>query len=87
MSYHLEFPLFFVCYRSERRSKLISGPSNFNHISHMGPGEGIQMQKLLDLPVAMEAANRTRTTPQRPVGHQVCFCFHSNNLPFRLLTY
>ncbi|XP_077284001.1 serine/threonine-protein kinase gek [Arctopsyche grandis] len=56
---------------SERRSKLISGPSNFNHISHMGPGEGIQIQKLLDLPVAMEAANRTRTTPQRPVGHQV----------------
>ena len=29
-------------------SKLISGPSNFNHISHMGPGDGLQILK--DLP-------------------------------------
>ena len=29
---------------------MISAPSNFNHISHMGPGDGIQMQRLLDLP-------------------------------------
>lgn len=31
------------------RSKLISGPTNFNHISHMGPGDGFQIIK--DLPV------------------------------------
>ncbi|GFQ93400.1 hypothetical protein TNCT_597471, partial [Trichonephila clavata] len=34
----------------DRRSRLISGPTNFNHISHMGPGVGIQLQKLVDLP-------------------------------------
>lgn len=31
------------------RSKLISAPTNFNHISHMGPGDGFQIIK--DLPV------------------------------------
>ncbi|KAK2706106.1 hypothetical protein QYM36_016207 [Artemia franciscana] len=45
---------------SDRRSKLISAPSNFNHISHMGPGEGLQMQKLLDLPTTVETADNTR---------------------------
>jgi serine/threonine-protein kinase MRCK len=34
---------------TDRRSKLISAPTNFNHISHMGPGEGIQRQRLIDL--------------------------------------
>ncbi|XP_032803693.1 serine/threonine-protein kinase MRCK alpha-like isoform X1 [Petromyzon marinus] len=33
----------------ELRSKLISGPTNFNHVAHMGPGDGMQM--LMDLPV------------------------------------
>ncbi|XP_017770239.1 PREDICTED: serine/threonine-protein kinase Genghis Khan isoform X2 [Nicrophorus vespilloides] len=36
----------------DRRSKLISGPTNFNHISHMGPGQGIERQRLIDLTVA-----------------------------------
>ncbi|XP_078344292.1 serine/threonine-protein kinase MRCK alpha-like isoform X3 [Oculina patagonica] len=31
------------------RSKLISAPTNFNHISHMGPGDGFQIIK--DLPM------------------------------------
>lgn len=35
---------------SDRRSRLISGPTNFNHISHMGPGVGIQLHKLMDIP-------------------------------------
>lgn len=35
---------------AERRSRMISAPTNFNHVSHMGPGEGIQLQKLMDLP-------------------------------------
>ncbi|XP_073230481.1 serine/threonine-protein kinase MRCK beta-like isoform X9 [Porites lutea] len=34
------------------RSKLISGPTNFNHISHMGPGDGFQIIK--DLPTAQQ---------------------------------
>uniref|UniRef100_A0A8C4RC54 non-specific serine/threonine protein kinase n=1 Tax=Eptatretus burgeri TaxID=7764 RepID=A0A8C4RC54_EPTBU len=33
----------------EKRSKLISGPTNFNHVAHMGPGDGMQMLK--DLPM------------------------------------
>ncbi|XP_071595975.1 serine/threonine-protein kinase MRCK alpha isoform X1 [Heliangelus exortis] len=33
----------------EMRNKLISNPTNFNHIAHMGPGDGIQILK--DLPV------------------------------------
>ncbi|XP_066279773.1 serine/threonine-protein kinase MRCK alpha-like isoform X12 [Branchiostoma lanceolatum] len=36
----------------ERRSKLISAPMNFNHVSHMGPGDGIQI--LRDLPVTVQ---------------------------------
>jgi len=42
---------------NDRRSKMISAPSNFNHISHMGPGDGIQMQRLLDLPSALDKAD------------------------------
>lgn len=33
----------------ERKSQLISAPHNFNHVAHMGPGDGIQILK--DLPV------------------------------------
>uniref|UniRef100_A0AAR2LZT3 non-specific serine/threonine protein kinase n=1 Tax=Pygocentrus nattereri TaxID=42514 RepID=A0AAR2LZT3_PYGNA len=33
----------------EMRSKLISNPTNFNHVAHMGPGDG--MQVLMDLPL------------------------------------
>ncbi|XP_076156502.1 serine/threonine-protein kinase MRCK alpha isoform X1 [Alosa pseudoharengus] len=33
----------------EMRSKLISNPTNFNHVVHMGPGDGIQILK--DLPM------------------------------------
>jgi len=30
-------------------SKLISGPSNFSHVQHMGPGDGLQI--LQDIPM------------------------------------
>ena len=43
----------------DRRSKMISAPSNFNHISHMGPGDGIQIQRLMDLPTTVETADST----------------------------
>lgn len=43
----------------DRRSKMISAPSNFNHISHMGPGDGIQIQRLMDLPTTLETADTT----------------------------
>lgn len=38
---------------SDTRSKLISGPMNFNHISHMGPGDGLQI--LRDLPIVSDS--------------------------------
>lgn len=50
--------------RTDRRSKLISAPTNFNHISHMGPGDGIQKQRLLDLPTTIETADQ-QTAQQR----------------------
>uniref|UniRef100_A0A6I8QIL0 Serine/threonine-protein kinase MRCK alpha n=1 Tax=Xenopus tropicalis TaxID=8364 RepID=A0A6I8QIL0_XENTR len=34
----------------EMRNKLISNPTNFNHIAHMGPGDGIQILKDLPMP-------------------------------------
>ncbi|XP_055969719.1 serine/threonine-protein kinase MRCK beta [Sorex fumeus] len=34
----------------ELRSKMISNPTNFNHVAHMGPGDGLQV--LMDLPLS-----------------------------------
>uniref|UniRef100_A0A4W3IVG1 non-specific serine/threonine protein kinase n=1 Tax=Callorhinchus milii TaxID=7868 RepID=A0A4W3IVG1_CALMI len=39
----------------EMRSKLISNPTNFNHVAHMGPGDG--MQVLMDLPLVIIGQN------------------------------
>uniref|UniRef100_A0A3Q2R484 non-specific serine/threonine protein kinase n=1 Tax=Fundulus heteroclitus TaxID=8078 RepID=A0A3Q2R484_FUNHE len=36
----------------EMRNKLISNPTNFNHVAHMGPGDGIQILK--DLPMVVK---------------------------------
>uniref|UniRef100_A0A7N8WUM0 Serine/threonine-protein kinase MRCK alpha n=1 Tax=Mastacembelus armatus TaxID=205130 RepID=A0A7N8WUM0_9TELE len=36
----------------EMRNKLISNPTNFNHVAHMGPGDGIQILK--DLPMVLK---------------------------------
>jgi len=52
----------------DRRSKMISAPSNFNHITHMGPGDGIQIQRLMDLPTTLETADQTPHGPATPVG-------------------
>uniref|UniRef100_A0A3Q2X458 non-specific serine/threonine protein kinase n=1 Tax=Haplochromis burtoni TaxID=8153 RepID=A0A3Q2X458_HAPBU len=38
----------------ELRSKMISNPTNFNHVAHMGPGDG--MQVLMDLPLVTPPA-------------------------------
>lgn len=53
----------------DRRSKMISAPTNFNHISHMGPGDGIQIQRLLDLPTTLETADRISHPPPRHPPH------------------
>ncbi|XP_077179864.1 serine/threonine-protein kinase MRCK beta isoform X3 [Paroedura picta] len=58
----------------ELRSKMISNPTNFNHVAHMGPGDG--MQVLMDLPLSVLPAsqdekacppttNISRQAPQR----------------------
>ncbi|KAM8921649.1 serine/threonine-protein kinase MRCK beta isoform 2-T2 [Pelodytes ibericus] len=39
----------------ELRSRMISNPTNFNHVAHMGPGDG--MQVLMDLPLQNELAS------------------------------
>ncbi|XP_053301321.1 serine/threonine-protein kinase MRCK beta isoform X1 [Pleuronectes platessa] len=38
----------------ELRSRMISNPTNFNHVAHMGPGDG--MQVLMDLPLIGDGA-------------------------------
>ncbi|XP_074944814.1 serine/threonine-protein kinase MRCK alpha isoform X1 [Phalacrocorax aristotelis] len=65
----------------EMRNKLISNPTNFNHIAHMGPGDGIQILK--DLPmnlrpqesrtvfsgsVSIPSITKTRTEPGRSMS-------------------
>ncbi len=47
----------------DRRSKLISGPTNFNHITHMGPGDGIQLQRLIELPAMKETDGGQASPP------------------------
>ncbi|PWA27540.1 hypothetical protein CCH79_00000244 [Gambusia affinis] len=42
----------------EMRNKLISNPTNFNHVAHMGPGDGIQILK--DLPMQNIRVQETR---------------------------
>ncbi|XP_069743939.1 serine/threonine-protein kinase MRCK alpha-like isoform X3 [Narcine bancroftii] len=44
----------------EMRSKLISNPTNFNHIVHMGPGDGIQILK--DLPMNLRSQDEKSRT-------------------------
>nr|CAB3229242.1 serine/threonine-protein kinase MRCK alpha [Phallusia mammillata] len=39
----------------ERKSQLISAPQNFNHVAHMGPGDGIQILKDLPVPAAPQS--------------------------------
>ncbi|XP_014447700.1 serine/threonine-protein kinase MRCK beta isoform X2 [Tupaia chinensis] len=49
----------------ELRSKMISNPTNFNHVAHMGPGDG--MQVLMDLPLsAVPASQEERPSPAPP---------------------
>lgn len=46
---------------------MISNPTNFNHVAHMGPGDG--MQVLMDLPlVSPERVCQRSSHPCRPSG-------------------
>lgn len=43
---------------------MISAPSDFNHITHMGPGEGIEFQHLIDLQQAQKAVSGSAIGPR-----------------------
>ena len=51
---------------NDRRSKLISGPSNFSHVEHMGPHQG--MQVLIDLPQAQAKAGMRHSMVSGPTS-------------------
>ncbi|RXM94366.1 Serine/threonine-protein kinase MRCK beta [Acipenser ruthenus] len=46
------------------RSKMISNPINFNHVAHMGPGDG--MQVLMDLPLSVLPPSQEEPCRERP---------------------
>ncbi|XP_074540829.1 serine/threonine-protein kinase MRCK beta isoform X2 [Halichoeres trimaculatus] len=48
----------------ELRSKMISNPTNFNHVAHMGPGDG--MQVLMDLPLVGDVTSFTPSPSPSP---------------------
>uniref|UniRef100_A0AAY4EGF0 non-specific serine/threonine protein kinase n=1 Tax=Denticeps clupeoides TaxID=299321 RepID=A0AAY4EGF0_9TELE len=57
----------------ELRSKMISNPTNFNHVAHMGPGDG--MQVLMDLPLSVMPSSqddlaKERTRPLSSISRQ-----------------
>uniref|UniRef100_UPI00398F6083 serine/threonine-protein kinase MRCK beta isoform X1 n=1 Tax=Pristiophorus japonicus TaxID=55135 RepID=UPI00398F6083 len=51
----------------EMRSKLISNPTNFNHVAHMGPGDG--MQVLMDLPLSVSPVSQDEQLREKRVSH------------------
>ncbi|XP_061559597.1 serine/threonine-protein kinase MRCK beta isoform X2 [Phycodurus eques] len=48
----------------ELRSKMISNPTNFNHVAHMGPGDG--MQVLMDLPLGVLSSSQEDAVKDKP---------------------
>ncbi|XP_068565295.1 serine/threonine-protein kinase MRCK beta isoform X2 [Cebidichthys violaceus] len=48
----------------ELRSKMISNPTNFNHVAHMGPGDG--MQVLMDLPLSVMHSSQDDPVKDKP---------------------
>ncbi|XP_028996608.1 serine/threonine-protein kinase MRCK beta isoform X2 [Betta splendens] len=48
----------------ELRSKMISNPTNFNHVAHMGPGDG--MQVLMDLPLSVMPSSQDESIRDKP---------------------
>ncbi|KAM9339437.1 serine/threonine-protein kinase MRCK beta isoform 2-T2 [Symphorus nematophorus] len=48
----------------ELRSKMISNPTNFNHVAHMGPGDG--MQVLMDLPLSVVPSSQDDAVKDKP---------------------
>ncbi|XP_006879149.1 PREDICTED: serine/threonine-protein kinase MRCK beta [Elephantulus edwardii] len=60
----------------ELRSKMISNPTNFNHVAHMGPGDG--MQVLMDLPLS----SMPSTQEERPASANLARQPPARNKPY-----
>ncbi|XP_037305108.2 serine/threonine-protein kinase MRCK beta isoform X2 [Pungitius pungitius] len=52
----------------ELRSRMISNPTNFNHVAHMGPGDG--MQVLMDLPLVGDVISLSPSTSPSPSSYR-----------------
>ncbi|KAM8831691.1 serine/threonine-protein kinase MRCK beta isoform 2-T2 [Spinachia spinachia] len=52
----------------ELRSKMISNPTNFNHVAHMGPGDG--MQVLMDLPLVGDVISLSPSPSPSPSSYR-----------------
>ncbi|XP_068454881.1 serine/threonine-protein kinase MRCK beta isoform X2 [Clinocottus analis] len=52
----------------ELRSKMISNPTNFNHVAHMGPGDG--MQVLMDLPLVCDVISLSPSPSPSPSSYR-----------------
>lgn len=66
---------------SDRRSKMISAPTNFSHISHMGPD--IQKQRLIDLPVTSEGSDQSQSTTSLTSSNQRIAAIRGGPIPPR----
>uniref|UniRef100_A0A8C7QDX3 non-specific serine/threonine protein kinase n=1 Tax=Oncorhynchus mykiss TaxID=8022 RepID=A0A8C7QDX3_ONCMY len=63
----------------ELRSKMISNPINFNHVAHMGPGDG--MQVLMDLPLVRASTNHLSTQLEPKCLPHPVFITHKQKWP------
>uniref|UniRef100_A0A8C7JQG9 non-specific serine/threonine protein kinase n=1 Tax=Oncorhynchus kisutch TaxID=8019 RepID=A0A8C7JQG9_ONCKI len=63
----------------ELRSKMISNPINFNHVAHMGPGDG--MQVLMDLPLVRASTDHLSTQLEPKCLPHSVFITHEQKWP------
>uniref|UniRef100_A0A674CW75 non-specific serine/threonine protein kinase n=1 Tax=Salmo trutta TaxID=8032 RepID=A0A674CW75_SALTR len=63
----------------ELRSKMISNPINFNHVAHMGPGDG--MQVLMDLPLVRASTDHLSTQLEPKCLPHIVFITHKQKWP------
>uniref|UniRef100_A0A8C3PR00 Serine/threonine-protein kinase MRCK beta n=1 Tax=Calidris pygmaea TaxID=425635 RepID=A0A8C3PR00_9CHAR len=64
----------------ELRSKMISNPTNFNHVAHMGPGDGMQVLMDLPLPDSDSTKHSTPSNSSNPSGPPSPNSPHRNQL-------
>ncbi|ELK31580.1 Serine/threonine-protein kinase MRCK beta, partial [Myotis davidii] len=65
----------------ELRSRMISNPTNFNHVAHMGPGDGMQVLMDLPLPDSDSTKHSTPSNSSNPSGPPSPTSPHRSQLP------